>query len=70
MPYNGPYIITKVNENGTVQIRVESVKDTYNIRRIAPYIATVDSTHGGDCNMPKFKDKKEKKIRMTDRCCS
>ena len=50
-PYNGPYAITKVNENGTVRIRVENVKVTYNIRRKTSYIATDDITHGEECNM-------------------
>ena len=50
-PYKGPYQITRVNENGTVRIRVQNVEDTYNIRRITPYIAADDITHGGECNM-------------------
>jgi hypothetical protein len=50
-PYQGPYTITKVNENGTVRIKVDSVEVTYNIRRITPYIAQGDITHGGECSM-------------------
>ena len=38
-PYKGPYTITKAKENGTVRIQVGNVKDTYNIRRIARFIA-------------------------------
>ena len=51
MPYKGPYTITKVNENGTMRIRVESVEDTYNIRTKTPYIAVADIPHGRECNM-------------------
>jgi transposase InsO family protein len=36
-PYKGPYTILKVNDNGTVRIRVRNVEDTYNIRQITPY---------------------------------
>ena len=35
--YKGPYTIIKVNDNGTVRIRMGNVFDTYNIRQIKPY---------------------------------
>ena len=35
--YIGPYIITAVNENGTVTIRKNGFYDTVNIRQIKPY---------------------------------
>ena len=35
--YLGPYAITKVNDNGTVQLQMEHVLDTVNIRRLKPY---------------------------------
>ena len=35
--YKGPYEIVKINDNGTVQIRMDNVLDTYNIRNIKPY---------------------------------
>jgi hypothetical protein len=36
-PYDGPYDIVKVNDNGTVRLKMGSVTDTINIRRIKPY---------------------------------
>ena len=30
-PYKGPYTIIKVNDNGTVQMKVKNVEDSYNI---------------------------------------
>jgi hypothetical protein len=37
-PYEGPYTFTKVNDNGTVCLKVNNVEDTYNIRRLTPYL--------------------------------
>jgi len=37
-PYQGPYVIQKVNNNGTVRLKVNNVIDTYNIRRLQPFI--------------------------------
>ena len=54
-PYQGPFSILKVNDNGTVCLKAGAVKDTYNIRRLTPYISaptkadTID--HGGECSM-------------------
>ena len=50
-PYSGPYNVLKVNDNGTVCLRVKSVKDTYNIRRLIPFHAESDLDHGGECSM-------------------
>ena len=50
-PYQGPYIITQINENGTVRVSINNVEDTINIRRLTPYIRTEDIAHGGECNM-------------------
>ena len=50
-PYSGPYDILQVNKNGTVRLRMGSVTDTVNIRRLTPYKAP-DTNHGGECNMP------------------
>jgi transposase InsO family protein len=36
-PYDGPYEITAVYQNGTVQIRKGCVLDTVNIRRLKPF---------------------------------
>ena len=35
--YKGPYTITKINNNGTVDVQMDNVIDTYNIRNIKPY---------------------------------
>jgi hypothetical protein len=35
-PYEGPYTITKVIDNGTVCLKVNNVEDTYNIQRLNP----------------------------------
>ena len=35
--YAGPYIIQKVNNNGTVRAIKQGVSDTYNIRNVQPY---------------------------------
>jgi len=37
-PYKGPYEITKVNNNGTVQIHKGAIYETVNIRLLKPYI--------------------------------
>ncbi len=54
-PYQGPFSILKVNDNGTVRLKAGAVKDTYNIRRLTPYISaptTADTVdHGGECSM-------------------
>jgi hypothetical protein len=50
-PYQGFFNILKVNYNGTVQLMVKFVEDTYNIRRLAPYYSETDLAHGGECNM-------------------
>ena len=49
--YQGSYSILKVNDNGTVCLRVGAVKDTYNIRRITPYTLANVPDHGGQCSM-------------------
>jgi len=36
-PYKGPYETTKVNKNGTVQLRMGAIYETVNIRLIKPY---------------------------------
>ena len=50
-PYKGPFEILRVNDNGTVRLKVNSVEDTYNVRRIKPYHSATDPNHGGGCNM-------------------
>ena len=36
-PYEGPYKILQVNDNGTVRLKMGAVTDTVNIRLIKPY---------------------------------
>jgi hypothetical protein len=50
-PYEGPYIITKVNDNGTVRLKVNNVEDTYNIWQLTPFLGTESIDHGGECSM-------------------
>lgn len=56
-PYKGPYVITKVNTNGTVRLKMGAVTDTVNIRRIHPF-KTTSNNHGGECNMRRSKDRR------------
>ena len=37
-PYRGPYEVLKVNNNGTVLLRMGPLIDTVNIRNIKPYL--------------------------------
>jgi hypothetical protein len=60
-PYKGPYTILKVNDNGTIRMQVNNVEDTYNIRRLTPYLGTEDIVHGGECSMPTTKRKRTRK---------
>ena len=57
-PYSGPHTILQVNTNGTVRLRVGSVTDTINIRRIEPYKEATGPIHGGECNMRLSKRKR------------
>ena len=50
-PQSGPHTILEVFDNGTVRLQVGSVVDTYNIRRLSPYIEADNSNHGGECSM-------------------
>jgi hypothetical protein len=50
-PYQGPYTITQVVENGTVQMMIKNDGDTINIRRLTPYLNTDNIPHGGECSM-------------------
>jgi hypothetical protein len=38
-PYKGPYVITKVNNNGTVRLKMGAVTDTVNIRPTTPCLS-------------------------------
>ena len=37
--YEGPYLLTKVNNNGTVKFQKGRVNDVINIRRIKPFFS-------------------------------
>ena len=37
-PYQGPYKIIKVNDNGTVCLKIGAVEEVINLRRLTPYI--------------------------------
>jgi hypothetical protein len=50
-PYQGPYSITQVNENGTVRMMIKNVEDTINIGHVTPYLDTDHIPHGGECSM-------------------
>jgi hypothetical protein len=36
-PFDGPFTVRHVNDNGTVVLQMGSVLDTWNIRNIKPY---------------------------------
>jgi len=36
-PYDGPFPITHINNNGTIRVRKGAVEQTYNIRNLHPY---------------------------------
>jgi hypothetical protein len=48
----------KVNDNGTVRLKVNVVED-YSIRRRIPYHMTPDPDHGGECSMRTAKTKRK-----------
>ena len=58
--YQGPFNILQVYDNGTVRLKVKSVEDTYNIRRLVPYNSAPDPNHGEVCNMQTSKKKRTK----------
>ena len=35
--YEGPYVILRINDNGTVKFKKKSAVDTFNIRNMCPY---------------------------------
>jgi hypothetical protein len=46
-PYQCPYNILKVNDNGKVCIKIGEVKEMIDLRRLTPYILAIASDHGG-----------------------
>jgi hypothetical protein len=69
-PYEGPYTITKVNDNGTVHLKVNNVEDTYNIWQLTPYLGTESIHHGGEGSMQTSRVKRrhttESKLSISD----
>ena len=59
-PYEGPYTILKVNNNGTVRMKVKNVEDTYNIRRLTPFLDAEAIVHGGECSMRTSRAKRKR----------
>jgi hypothetical protein len=57
--YIKPLDILKVNDNGTVCLKVNAVEDTYNIGRIIPCHTAPDPDHGGEYNMRTAKNKRK-----------
>ena len=50
-PYKGPHLVTQVNTNGTLHLKIGAVMDTINIRHIHPYkMTSSNSNHGGECS--------------------
>ena len=58
-PYAGFHTITRVFMNGTVRLRMGDVTDTVNIRRLQPF-KEPSSNHGGECNMPTNRRKRQR----------
>jgi len=58
--YECPYTIQKVDDNGTVRLKVKNVEDTYNIQRLTPYLGTGSIDHGGECSMRTSRVKRRK----------
>jgi hypothetical protein len=61
-PFKGPFTILKVNDNGTVRMQVKNVEDTFNIRRLTPYLGPDDANHGGVCSMRNSRVKRRRPI--------
>jgi hypothetical protein len=49
-PYSGPYLVTRVNTNGTIWLKIGAVMDTINICHIHPF-KPPGSICGGVCSM-------------------
>ena len=50
-PCSGLHKILQVCDNGTVRLHVNGVTDSYNIRRLAPFIEVSKSNYGGECSL-------------------
>ena len=48
-PYKGPYLVTQINTNGTVCLKIGAVTDTVNIRHSHPFkMMSSNTNHGGE----------------------
>ena len=47
-PYQGPYKITKVNDSGTVCLKIRAVKEMINLRRLTPCFPANAPDNGGN----------------------
>ena len=61
-PYQGPYKIIKVNDYGTVCLKIGAVEEMINLRRLTPYIPANAPDHGGECSMPLIRKGKRTRI--------
>ena len=65
-PYEGPYSILKIHDNGTVQLQRGAVSDIINIRRITPYFEHDTSSHGGECNRQTSTSRRSTRLRALE----
>ena len=61
-PYQGPYKVIKVNDNGTVCLKIGAVEEMINLRRLTPYIPANAPDHGGECSMPLCRNGKRTRL--------
>ena len=61
-PYQGPYTLLRVMNNGTVRMKIKNVEDTYNIQRLTPYLGPNDIDHGGECSMRTARAKRRRLV--------
>ena len=54
-PYEGPYPILAVHDNGTIKIQKGAVSHTVNLRRVTPYVDEAAFDQGGGCSMRRSK---------------
>ena len=52
-PYQGPYKIIKLNDNGTVCLKIGAVEELINLQKLMPYFPANAPNHGGECSMPR-----------------
>ena len=65
-PYEGPYSILKIHDNGTVKLQRGVVTDTINIQRITPFFESTMSSHGGECSRPTSEVRRSPRLQNTE----